>query len=686
MTDTLRKAPRDLTLAVRVCIVLAVFVSVGVFDLGSQKPFDVVKFSTLWFFGWLAVGAFSAQVVRRRERVGRSTMGWLALGFVVSSGISTMLSRTRMTALFGWYGRYTGLVTICVLVAVFFVVANVYRERPDRARDVIWALSAGALVLIFYIVLQWAHLDPVKWSTTAGTIPGLRYFGTMGNADFAGGYIGFTTPCVFYAFVRSDAVWKRGLVALWGLAQLWTLWLTSARNGIAALGLAIVALLFCYRKSLPRAIRWGAFAAIVAVGAVALAIIVGAAGSAARRPAATVLRSDTVKVRAYWWLAGVRVFEHHPIFGTGPDTFVSEYEQYLPAKAAQVADSEIADKPHNVFIDHLATQGLVGTGLYVALLLVAFVRGYRRLRDGPRGSQLIVATLLALLAAYAAQAFFSIDVIPLALGGWLVLGAIAALADPPPVTERAIRPRTATMATAGILAVAVLVATIGTFPLIADHEAHTAQRLAAAQSSVDEVVAHYEKARRWQPFEPIYAGSEGDYLEKQASGETDPTNARDLLIQAVGDYRKMLSLQPGYHLWIMTLAKGYGDLAAAGGASFEVSDRLFKEALVRGPYDWRVPTAYGDMLFAQARRRHSAAIMCRAQAEYRNAIRLRPDEPSPFVGLGKTFLALGDLERAVAPFRRAARFDKSNLTNARSLLKSTQDLIAQNKSIPVTHC
>lgn len=612
-------------------------------------------------------------------------MGLLALGFLASSALSTLFSKTRWTALFGWYGRYTGLATILVLVAVFFVVSSVYRERPDRVQQLIWALSAGAIALIFYILLQWTHLDPIHWATTAGTIPGLRYFGTMGNADFAGGFIGLTAPCVFYAYQRSDATYKRVLVGIWGVAQLWTLWLTSARNGIAALGLAVLVLLFLYRRALPRLVRWAALAAVIAVIALAGVIVVSAAGGKTQRVHASVLRSDTVKVRAYWWLAGVRIFEHHPVLGTGPDTYVSEYQQYLPAAAAPVADSEIADKPHNVFIDHLATQGLIGTGLYLALLVVAFVRGYRRLRDGPPEQRVVLSTLLALLAAYIGQAFFSIDVVPIALTGWVILGAIAALADPPAAAQTQARRSKATVATAAILAVAVLVAALGTVPLIADHQAHTAVRITQAQGSVEDIVAHYDHARGWQPFEPIYPGSEGDYLEKQAGVETDPANKHDLLVEAVDYYKKMYSLQPAYHLWMMTVAKGIGDLATVHGASFSTSERWFKRAQAKAPYDWRVPTAYGDMLFAWARQSKSVPLDCRAQREYRRAHKLRPSQSAPLVGLGKTFLAIGQLKKALNPFKRAVRIDKQS-TVARSLLTSTQDLIRKKTRVTVASC
>ncbi len=688
MSDLLSRPLRDPSLLIRWFLFAAIFVSVAVFDLGAQKPFDSVKWATVWFFVSLALGVFLFQLLRGRERAGASLMGWLALAFLGSTAVSTVLSHSRWTAFLGWYGRYTGLLTTVIFVAAFFIIATVYRGRADRVRQLIWAIGAASIALVVYILMQWTGVDPIRWATTAGTSPGLKYFGTMGNADFAGGWLGLTVPCVFYAFRRADVVWKRALAGLWGVAQIWCLWLTSARNGMAALVLGAAVLLFVYRKSLPRILRIGAALAVAAVIAVAGVVAVSAlSGSAPSRSAQTVLRSNTVKVRGYWWLAGLKIAAHHPVFGTGPDTFVSEYEQYLPAAAAKVADAEIADKPHNVFIDHLATRGLVGTGVYLALLVVAFVRGYRRTRDGPPDEQLVVATLLALLGSYVAQAFFSIDVIPIAFMGWIVLGAIAALADPPRAKDAA-RPASSrrTLAAVAALVVMVLVAALGTAPLKADHEARTASRITQAEGSLDDVTLHYDRARFWHPFEPIHPGAEGDYLQKRASSETDELTKRDLLVQSVDFYRKMLSLQPTYHLWMMTLAKGLGDLAATGGASFESSERWFKRAAARAPYDWRVHTSYGDMLYTWAKTKHEAAPACRALAEYKRARLMRGRrEAAPTLGYGRTLLALGQIQKAIHPLEVATQVDPEN-TNAQRLLDSTRELLKHPPKVKVVTC
>ena len=91
------------------------------------------------------------------------------------------------------------------------------------------------------------------------------------------------------------------------------------------------------------------------------------------------------------------------------------------------------------------------------------------------------------------------------------------------------------------------------------------------------------------------------------------------------------------------------------------------------------------MLFAWAKTAHSVPIACRAAVEFHHAIKLRHNESAPLIGLGKTYLALGQLKKAVPRFRRAVQADKKN-DEAKSLLQSTKKLISDKKPVPVANC
>src|SRR4051812_695580 len=138
MPDAVRRLRRDPTLVVRLLVMAAVFITTGIFDLGTVKPFDLVKAVTLLFFGWLALGTWVALVLRGRTRARRFTMAWFAGAFLLVNTVGAIFSSTKYTSVFGWYGRYSGLVELAVLIGTFYVVACVYRERRDRLPELIY--------------------------------------------------------------------------------------------------------------------------------------------------------------------------------------------------------------------------------------------------------------------------------------------------------------------------------------------------------------------------------------------------------------------------------------------------------------------------------------------------------------------------------------------------------------------
>src|SRR5688500_16515893 len=112
---------RDISTVIRVMLIAVVFITPAVFDLGAVKPFDIVKATAVWFFGVLAFGAFLAAVVLGRTRPRAFLMGWLAAGYLAVATLATVFSRTPLTAIFGWYGRYGGLTTIVAYLLIFYV-------------------------------------------------------------------------------------------------------------------------------------------------------------------------------------------------------------------------------------------------------------------------------------------------------------------------------------------------------------------------------------------------------------------------------------------------------------------------------------------------------------------------------------------------------------------------------------
>lgn len=675
----------------------AVVLTPVLFDLGTVKPFDLVKATTILFFGWLALGTWVALVVRRRTRPRRFTMAYLAGAFLLVNTVGALLSSTTYTSLFGWYGRYGGLIEIAVLIGIFYVVGCVYREQRGRLPELIVAIAAGSIVVTVYILMQRAGLDPIRWAKPSGGVPGQPYFGTMGNANFAGGFIAMTSPCIYWAYHRSRETWQRVLVGVWGIALLSALWFTSARNGMFALGAAIALLLFVHRDRVPTILK---IAFVVAsLVAIVLAVIVVVHPGSDKPPAALrsidVLRSKTIEVRVEWWKAGLAMFADRPLIGWGPETYVTNYARYLSPRAAKLGDSETADKPHNVYVEHAAHTGILGLAAYLGLVVVALRRGLRRLRDGPPDERVLGTTLLALLAAYLGQAFFSIDVMAIALVGWVVLGAIAAWADPPDdsgakAPARAEAPSGRRVLSVVAVMLGVILAAASTAPLKAEHEAKTASRLHNTGSE-DEVLDHYELAQRWNPYEPFFHGLAGNYLESKAHATDDRSERRDLFERAVAEFKEMDALQPGYHVWKFTIGKALTDLAVVGGASFEDAERWLEEARELAPYDWRIVVAQADLYnkWAVTTSDNSDApdLLCRALEHAETAVEYRKVQGEAQLQLGRTLARLGHLDDSLAPLDKAERHDDTQ-AQAEQLITEVQRLLDEPKDErpPVVDC
>ena len=213
-----------------------------------------------------------------------------------------------------------------------------------------------------------------------------------------------------------------------GLAAV-ALW--SRRNDVAAacaaaLGLLLAGLVLTLSQSsftallaglaVLGALRWGKGRAIAVAGGFALAALIvvlaapGAVGLDQSLDKNTSGRSELIR-------GGVELFADRPLTGHGSGAFRREYRESEKASSERASAAS-----HTIAITVAAEQGIVGLGLYLALLAVALaglLRGARH--DAARAA--LAAAFVALVVHTLLYAAFLED--PLA---WALLAAGAALA------------------------------------------------------------------------------------------------------------------------------------------------------------------------------------------------------------------------------------------------------------------
>ncbi|MHB8793727.1 MAG: O-antigen ligase family protein [Thermoleophilia bacterium] len=101
--------------------------------------------------------------------------------------------------------------------------------------------------------------------------------------------------------------------------------------------------------------------------------------------------------RSQLWQAGLKTWKANPILGVGPDQYRKRYNEYMPELQR---DEKV--RTHNIYLESLATTGVVGFAAMLYLLFMAFLVQFRlvRNRDQKPGARLVSLALPIASVAY----------------------------------------------------------------------------------------------------------------------------------------------------------------------------------------------------------------------------------------------------------------------------------------------
>jgi O-antigen ligase len=264
-------------------------------------------------------------------------------GFLFLQTISALLADTP--------GMQLGWILRAVSHLILALVATHFLQAPALTRIIAaWTVAAAVEALI---VLG-------QHATGAETV------GTIGNRNFAAGYLAISFPigCAWLATIaqRQQRLSIRWLV--WWLiaanyAGLLMVAMVAAESRGAILALALATACWGAMQLRPLA-RW-------IVGATACIAIVGFAFSPpVQHSVAKLWKSD---VRPMIWLGTVRTIADAPLAGHGPDSFLRVYPAHRPPEYFDRPKAAVVtDHAHNEFLEIAAESGLFGLLAFFAVL------------------------------------------------------------------------------------------------------------------------------------------------------------------------------------------------------------------------------------------------------------------------------------------------------------------------------
>ena len=252
---------------------------------------------------------------------------------------------------------------------------------------------------------------------------------------------------------------------------------------LTLVGAAVVAIVVAF--GLTRALDAGArrrvgrgliaLAAVIVIAAAAAVSVSAADALSSSRDCSEVVNDPSrlgsldLNLRLCWWEEALDVYAHHAPEGAGAGTFELARKRFR-------LDARNVVQPHSVPLQHLADGGVVGLGLFVALVLAgaaACVCALRRL-DGPERAA--AAALVALPAAYLVHALvdYNWDFLAVTAPTMLALGVLAAAG------RSSERGRRRPFLAAGVILVAAVVLVSFSFPRLADRAERESTRDLAA--------------------------------------------------------------------------------------------------------------------------------------------------------------------------------------------------------------
>jgi O-antigen ligase len=381
-----------------------------------EDPINLPKMFVLVLLGAIVLGLslpalLSAhKLTSKNQRIGLGLIGLLAIGLL----ISTIATDVKYTAIFGEYHRNNG--ALSYIAMIILMAAGSLAFNLKSANRYFKFYASGGLILTFYGFLQALGKDPVGWKIDYNP-----FVTTLGNPNFTSGFLGLSGIAILYlVFDTKDRKYQVAyFVGL--LANLYILWRSGSIQGVFGftIGATIIILVKIWLIN-KRYGQIGLAAAAVAGAPVALAVLnIG--------PLASKLYQGTLRNRFDYWTAAIDMFKDHSIFGVGVDRFGEYYRQY--AVQNQVVQGQMTDNAHSIYLQLLATGGLILVIPYVLLVLYITFIGLKSVIKFQGEDKLRVGAAFAIWLGTIAINVVTVDNLGVGVWFWITGGVLVAISS-----------------------------------------------------------------------------------------------------------------------------------------------------------------------------------------------------------------------------------------------------------------
>jgi O-antigen ligase len=381
-----------------------------------EDPINLPKLFVLVLFGALVLGFLTPTLLgASKTTTGNKKIGLSLVGlFIIALFVSTFATDVKYTAVFGEYHRNNGALSYLAM-AILFAGSVATFSRQGSIRFFKFFAITG-LLLTVYGFLQAAGKDPVDWKLDYNPL-----ITTLGNPNFTSAFLGLAGVAILLLAIEAKDLKFQVLYVVGFLADLYILFKSGSIQGI--FGFLIGATIIVISKLWLVNRKFGQISVILAaIGATPVALAVFNLG-----PLANKLYQGTLRNRLDYWNAAFAMFKDHPIFGVGIDRYGEYYRQY--AVQNQVVQGQITDNAHSVYMQLLATGGLILFIPYMALIAYATFIGVKALLRANGNEKLLIGGVFAIWLGTLTVNIVAIDNLGVAVWFWITGGVLVAVSS-----------------------------------------------------------------------------------------------------------------------------------------------------------------------------------------------------------------------------------------------------------------
>jgi O-antigen ligase/Tfp pilus assembly protein PilF len=329
-----------------------------------------------------------------------------------------------------WWGsleRMGGIFSFLHFWVYFIILVSVIRNTEDWNKVLKISTGVGFLSILF------AYGQRLRLGDFfVGWQHGERVIGTIGNPALFAGYLLFIFYLALLFLLRKETkIQEKGFFAAVIILGIPVLLMTAVRGAILSfLGSIFLLILFFIFTSKNRKVKVSLLVAAVIFVILVVFVLLNRTQpwvksiSWLKRITDISIGTSTIQTRLWSWTSAIKGWKEKPVFGWGPENFMFLHMKHFdPRHFTHLGSETIWDRAHNIVLEMLSTEGVIGLLSYLSIFGIVFYFLIKRFRKGAIDG-LTLGVLSAALIAYFGQNLFIFDTFANYFIFFLVLGYI----------------------------------------------------------------------------------------------------------------------------------------------------------------------------------------------------------------------------------------------------------------------